>query len=111
MKNPHGLVFTSVRGHGLNHRHINDEILGPALEKANVKRIGFHGLRHSYATAMICAGENIKFIQKQLGHSIITETLDTYGHLLPDLEEDAPERIGKVFGTTVEPRSKTGAKK
>lgn len=47
----------------------------------------FHGLRHFYASVLIAANLNAKVIQARLGHSSITETMDTYGHLFPEAEE------------------------
>jgi hypothetical protein len=38
-------------------------------------------------------GENIKFIQKQLGHSSLTTTMDTYGHLLPEASREFGSRL------------------
>lgn len=71
----------------------------PALERAGIRRIRFHDLRHTYASLLIAQGENIKFIQSQLGHSSAKTTLDRYGHLMPNLENDAAKRLDKnVFG-------------
>jgi hypothetical protein len=38
---------------------------------------------------MIAAGVNAKALQTFMGHSNITTTLDTYGHLMPGSEEEA----------------------
>ena len=46
---------------------------------------------------LINQGENIKFIQKQLGHSSIQVTMDIYGHLLPESEQNAPQRLEAAF--------------
>ena len=43
----------------------------------------FHDLRHTYTSLLIAQGENIKFIQSQLGHASIQTMMDRYGHLLP----------------------------
>ncbi len=44
-------------------------------------------------------GENIKFIQSQLGHASIQTTLDRYGHLLPVNRVGVGERVdGQLFG-------------
>lgn len=56
-----------------------------AVSKAGLpKGTRFHDLRHFYASALIRANLNPKVIQSRLGHSNISETMDTYGHLFPD---------------------------
>ncbi|MBZ0252102.1 MAG: tyrosine-type recombinase/integrase [Candidatus Methylomirabilis sp.] len=44
----------------------------------------FHDLRHTAATLMLRAGVGMYVVQRGLGHSSITTTIDTYAHLLPD---------------------------
>lgn len=46
--------------------------------------IGLHSLRHFYASALIANGAHVKRVQKLMGHSSPTITLDTYTHLWPD---------------------------
>ncbi|MFZ3062687.1 MAG: tyrosine-type recombinase/integrase [Actinomycetota bacterium] len=59
----------------------------------------FHDLRHTYASLLIAQGENLKFIQQQLGHSSAQVTLDRYGHLMPQVQQGAGERLqNSVFG-------------
>lgn len=55
------------------------------LKTANLPRQRFHDLRHAYATQLIALGANIKYIQNQLGHHTIAMTLNTYGHLFPEI--------------------------
>ena len=52
----------------------------------DLPRIRFHDLRHTSATLLIHAGEHPKVIQSRLGHSNITTTMNTYGHLLQETE-------------------------
>ena len=56
----------------------------PAPEKAKLRRVSFHSIRHTNASMRIRNGKNIKYIQQQLGHSSIKVTLDIYGHLFND---------------------------
>lgn len=49
--------------------------------KAKVKKISIHGFRHSHATMLYKHKIDPKEIQKRLGHSRISTTLDTYIHL------------------------------
>jgi integrase len=46
-----------------------------------------HELRHFYVSTLIAANLNPKVSRARLGHATITETMDTYGHLLPDAED------------------------
>ena len=51
--------------------------------------MGFHSLRHTMATTGLSHGLHAKVIQERLGHSRISQTLDTYSHVIPELHEEA----------------------
>ena len=65
----------------------------PAVKKAGLKHIRFHDLRHTYASLLIEQGENIKYIQTQLGHSSPTITLNVYAHLLNKQNHESAKRL------------------
>jgi integrase len=48
----------------------------PALKAAGFPLIRFYDLRHTYASLLIAQGENIHYIQNQLGHASPTITLN-----------------------------------
>jgi integrase len=52
-------------------------------------KYGFHCLRHFFASQLLAGDFSLKRAQGLLGHSTMAMTADTYGHLLPDLENDA----------------------
>ncbi len=56
--------------------------------KVAVGEYNFHTLRHAAASMLIEAGLNPKKVQAVMGHSSITVTYDTYGHLFADDEAD-----------------------
>jgi integrase len=56
-----------------------------------------YDLRHTHATLLLSNGENPKVASERLGHSTIVLTLDTYSHVLPDMQEEAARRIEKVL--------------
>lgn len=54
----------------------------PILEKAGLRKVHPHSLRHSYVSLLIQAGANLVYIQRQCGHADITTTIGRYGHLM-----------------------------
>lgn len=50
------------------------------LRRAELHRVRFHDLRHTYASLLIAQGAHPKYIQGQLSHTSIQMTLDRYGH-------------------------------
>lgn len=63
-----------------------ERILTKAAEKAGVKRIRIHDLRHSCASYLIHKGISIVAVSRRLGHSSVKQTLDTYSHMMPEDE-------------------------
>ncbi len=87
-----GLVFTNDLGEHLNHVTVYKNF------KRIVKTIGipetrFHDLRHSYATAAIQAGDDIKTVQGNLGHATAAFTLDVYGHVTEQMKQKSADRM------------------
>jgi len=68
------------------------------LQEAGIPHMPFHDLRHSAATLLISMGVNVKVVQELLGHSDISITLGTYGHLLPSMQQEVVEKWDDVFG-------------
>ena len=50
-------------------------------------------MRHTYASLLIEQGENIKYIQTQLGHSSPTVTWNVYAHLMKPVNQEALSRL------------------
>ena len=67
------------------------------LGKAQLRLIRFHDLRHTLVSLLIEQGAHPKYIQEQAGHSSIQVTLDTYGHLFPELEVHITEGLDQVY--------------
>lgn len=57
----------------------------------------FHSLRHTHATMLLEAGANIKDIQKRLGHSKISTTLDTYSHVTKKMENETVNILENII--------------
>jgi len=65
------------------------------IKKSGVKKITFHGLRHTHATLLLQSGANPKVVQERLGHRSIQTTLDKYSHIIPGIQEIASTSIQK----------------
>ena len=55
----------------------------PAPEKAGLRKIRLHDLRHTFGSLLIQDGASLAYVKEQMGHSSIQVTVDTYGHLVP----------------------------
>ena len=53
-------------------------------KKAGIKEIRVHDLRHSCASLLISRGVSVVAVSNRLGHKNITQTLNTYSHLMPN---------------------------
>jgi len=70
-------------------------------KKAGIEKIRFHDLRHTFASLLIEQGENPKYIQKQMGHSKVSTTLDIYARLFSKVNQEAACRLeNNVFNTS-----------
>ena len=52
-------------------------------EKCGITRLNFHCLRHTHASHLLAAGEEISYVSARLGHSDVTVTYQKYSHFIP----------------------------
>ena len=93
----HDLVFPNHTGKPLERQNVVKRSFRPLLAKAGLPYIRFHDLRHSAATLLLSLGEHPKVVQERLGHSTIGVTMDTYSHVLPDMQRKAASRLDALF--------------
>lgn len=83
-RNPDELVFTAPQGGVLRHGNFYRMRFKPAVARAGLPPdLRFHDLRHTYAAFCIASTADPYAVMKRMGHSTITVTYDTYGHLFP----------------------------
>lgn len=60
--------------------------------------IRLHDLRHSHATILLRARENVKVVSERLGHASVTVTLGIYAHVLPGDQRETAARFAALVG-------------
>lgn len=70
--------------------------LNSTAEKAGIKRIRVHDIRHSHASLLIDMGANPVLIAARLGHESADITLKIYSHLFPTRQADIVQKINNT---------------
>jgi integrase len=95
-----GFVFCNSEGKPLDPDSLVKRQFLPALKRAGVKRVRFHDLRHLNVALRLEQGQNIKYIQNQLGHASIQTTIDRYGHLLREVNTEQAMKLDNALNFT-----------
>ena len=96
-----GLVFTRFDGEAVNPRNFSKEF-SRIVTAAGVKRVTFHGLRHTHITHLLAAGEHVKVVSERAGHASVAITLEIYGHVIPGMQQDTARRVDAAFRSVLE---------
>src|SRR5439155_3783573 len=75
-----GWVFRRTRGDGPLSMSIVWKAWRRLSERAGVRLVRFHDLRHTTATVMLAQGIDVRTVADVLGHSDVATTLRTYVH-------------------------------
>lgn len=59
-------------------------------------KFSMHSLRHTHATLLLEQGANIKDIQRRLGHSKLSTTMDTYSHVTDNMRNSTVSIFEKI---------------
>lgn len=92
-------VFEVVSNNAVN------KTLKSALKRANIDNdITFHALRHTHASILLSKGVQLLSVSKRLGHADPNITLNTYAHVIKELEEIDNQKIMNILnhGTNTE---------
>lgn len=100
-ENDKNLVFTTETG-----RYINNKTLymnyKRIMKKLGMAELLFHDLRHTYAVNSLRAGDDIKTVQENLGHSTASFTLSTYAHATPGMKRESANRMNQFIHSLTE---------
>lgn len=78
------------------------------IEKAGVKKIRVHDLRHSHCAYLINKGVQPLIIKERLGHKDIKITLNTYGHLYPSEQKKIADLLDNLNKNNSAPADNKG---
>lgn len=93
-------LFLPPNGGPLRHRTFYRDIwLKKSVGQSGIREPypRLHDLRHSHVAWLIAINTHPSVIQRRLGHEKITTTLDTYGHLLPEMAAAEVTAASAVF--------------
>ena len=94
-----GLVFPNETGSLFNPSNLRNRSFKRIKARAGAwEDLRFHDLRHTCATLLLSEGVNAKVVSEMLGHASITITLNTYSHVLPDMQDSAANAIEAALG-------------
>ena len=92
------LVFPSRHGGYLTNNQVRRPMQRIA-RAAGVKRLSFHGMRHTFASQLAIKGVPLNTIRELMGHATIQMTL-RYAHLAPATTRDAVAKLYDPVGHT-----------
>jgi integrase len=93
------LIFPNEAGRTFNPSNLRNRSFRRIKARANVREdLRFHDLRHTCATLLLSEGVNVKVVSEMLGHASVTITLNTYSHVLPDMQDSAAEAMEAALG-------------
>lgn len=93
-----GFVFTNEIGQPLTKNTVYRDFkrAAAAIGRPDAR---FHDLRHTYATAALRTGDDIKTVQNNLGHATAAFTLDVYGHVTAQMQQESAARMDAYYKT------------
>jgi len=93
----HALVFPNRIGKPMNGDNLYHREFKPLLKKAGLSGFTFHSLRHTCATLLCSKNVYPKIIQEMMGHANISQTMDTYSHVMPGMGEAAAAALEEAL--------------
>jgi len=108
-------LFINDGGGPLDPDNFRHRFFSRILEKAGVRKIRIHDLRHTYASLLLQQGAKLTYVKEQMGHHSISVTVDIYGHLVPGADRSEVDKLDddilyttQLSATQTQPKNKQG---
>lgn len=97
--NPNDLIFNNlISPFPVSNNAVNKTLRKVCKKVGITKNLTCHGLRHTHGSLLLYKDVNIKYISRRLGHSDIGTTLQTYSHIVNELEQVSGDKItGAIY--------------
>lgn len=89
-------MFSTRLGRPLGQRNVI-RCFRRTLKKAGIAHRRFYDLRHTCASLLLVQGVHPRVVMEILGHSQISITMNTYSHVVPQLQQDAARRMDSLI--------------
>lgn len=92
------LLFPALNGEPLDMQNVLNRNFKRVIAAAGLSgALNLYTLRHAHATLGLLAGVHVKVMRERLGHANIAITLDTYSHVLPNMQREASEKFDAML--------------
>jgi len=88
------LVFTGPEGSMLDPNNVT-KAFAEVVRAIGVRRITFHGLRHTHISHQLMDGVHVKVVSERAGHANVGITLLVYAAFIPNMQADAAAGVDR----------------
>jgi integrase len=96
LHNPNALVFVGPQG-GVLRRRFGERVLRPAVFRADLGGLTFHGLRHAAASTLVDIGVHPRVMATRIGHGTVKTTMEIYAHTSNSADRQASDLLEQRF--------------
>jgi integrase len=91
-----GYVFTTTIGTPIDPRNASS-LFNELRDASGVREQRFHDQRHWCATLLLAPGVPILLVKELLGHTLLSTTMDLYGHVLAEDKRRTADSMDAIF--------------
>jgi integrase len=89
------LVIAKENGNPI-HPHTFSQSFERIIQRAGLRTIRLHDLRHTHASLALKTGVPVKVVSERLGHESPAFTLKQYAHVLPGMQAEAARSVAAL---------------